>query len=236
MLYGRWNGLWGGPKRAIYCLWEGWKWSWGPVGGKQGIHMSKKEWACKNEGKKWNQFWFLALQSTPHSPPLSRAKNSRKSAKRKEKCNMKKRELHEGILGAWLASFEHGRTHLISLIKFYTLIFSLSSMNIMLMLPPFVASLASTANSYKFSLQVQAPMMLWLWRSFCKKILCCILHKRWLSESLWHKKYICLSRGGRPLRFVPHCCVVSISFTCFVVLHSIVMSFMLQLLHNMQAK
>ena len=55
-------------------------------------------------------------------------------------------------------------------------------------------------------------------------------------ESLLHKEYIRLSRGGRTLRLSPHCCVVSISFTYFVMLHSMVMTLLLQLLHNMLPK
>ena len=55
-------------------------------------------------------------------------------------------------------------------------------------------------------------------------------------ESLLHKEYIFLSRGGRPLRFGPHCCVVSISFTCFVMIQAMVMSFCYKLLHNMLLK
>ena len=137
MLYGRSNGLSRGPKRrAICCLREGWKWSWGPVGGKQGIYMSKKEWASKKGGEKWNRFRFLALQATPHTLSLV-AKNSRKKM---QKGILKKRELHVCISLAWKLNFQHMRAHLIALSKLYTLIFSLSSKLIILMLAPLVAS------------------------------------------------------------------------------------------------
>ena len=53
---------------------------------------------------------------------------------------LKLRKLEGGILGDWLVNFQHGGALLIALGMLYTLIFSLSSMNIMLMLPPLVAT------------------------------------------------------------------------------------------------
>ena len=45
---------------------KGWKWSRGAVGGKQCLHMSKKCWPLKVEGKVKIDFDFLALQAKPH--------------------------------------------------------------------------------------------------------------------------------------------------------------------------
>ena len=53
---------------------------------------------------------------------------------------LKLRKLEGGVGGDWLAYFQRGGALLIALHMLYTLIFSLSSMNIMLMLPPLVAS------------------------------------------------------------------------------------------------
>ena len=50
------------------------------------------------------------------------------------------RKLEGGVGGDWLVNFEPGGARLMALHMLYTPIFSLSTMNIMLMLPPLVAS------------------------------------------------------------------------------------------------
>jgi hypothetical protein len=52
---------------------------------------------------------------------------------------MQKRELHEGLSLACLLSFQHGGALEIALNKIYTLIFSISLIYNLLMLPPLVA-------------------------------------------------------------------------------------------------